>query len=294
MNSDNMGIAATDKPALKKSSSLMDAMAPILDSTTAIVGISMVIFWIMVALFAPYVTTYDPLEQDVSSLNLGPTRGHWLGTDQLGRDIWSRIAYGARLVLLLAPISVLCSLILGGILGLLGGYFGGLIDEIIMRILDAMLAFPRILIYLLIIAATGASATNIVIAISVSGVPGIARLIRGLTLDIRTRDYVLAAKSRGESPLYIMFVEILPNARGPVMVDAMLRIGYAIFSIGTLGFLGLGLPPPTPDWGSMVQRGMEQVFTNPWAVLWPSIAISSLVVGLNLFVDGIQEYSRRY
>jgi len=163
-----------------------------------------------------------------------------------------------------------------------------------MRLLDAIMAFPAILLYLIIIFALGPSATNVVIAITIAGAPGIARLVRSLTLDIRTREYIAAAKLRGENPFYIMFVEILPNARGPIIVDVMLRIGYAVIAIGTLGFLGLGLPPPAPDWGSMVAQGRIYIWINPWPVLWPSLAISSLVIGLNLFADGLREETMRY
>jgi peptide/nickel transport system permease protein len=191
-------------------------------------------------------------------------------------------------------LSVLCALAIGTTLGLIGGYFGGWIDEVVMRVLDAIMAFPVILLYLIIIVALGPSAINVVIAITIAGAPGIARLVRSLTLDIRTREYIAAAELRGENPFYIMFVEILPNARGPIIVDAMLRIGYAVFAIGTLGFLGLGLPPPAPDWGSMVAQGRLYIWINPWAVLWPSLAISSLVIGLNLFADGLHEETMRY
>jgi len=158
-----------------------------------------------------------------------------------------------------------------------------------------MMAFPVILLYMIIIAAIGPSALNIVMAIAIVGTPGIARLVRSLTLDIRTHDYIRAAETRGESIWYIMFHEILPNARGPLIVDAMLRVGYAIFAMGTLGFLGLGLPPPSPDWGSMVAKGRQYIMAgSPWAALWPSVAIASLVVGLNLFADGLREELARY
>jgi peptide/nickel transport system permease protein len=217
-----------------------------------------------------------------------------LGTDDLGRDLLARVVHGSRLVLTLAPLSVLCVLLVGSTLGLLSGYFGGTVDEFVMRILDAMMAFPTILLYMIILAALGPSTVNVVLAITIGGTPGIARLVRSLALDIRTRDYIAAAELRGEHPLYMMFVEILPNARGPIIVDAMLRVGYAVFAIGTLGFLGLGVPPPSPDWGSMVARGRDFIWTNPWAVLWPALAISSLVVGLNLFADGLREESLRY
>ncbi|MBA7674176.1 Glutathione transport system permease protein GsiD [subsurface metagenome] len=271
-----------------------DAIAPILASKVALIGLGLVSFWILVAIFAPLITPYGPLEQDLEAMNLGPSVEHPLGADNLGRDLWARLIYGARTILILAPLSVLCALAVGATLGLIGGYFGGWIDEIVMRVLDAIMAFPAILLYLIIIFALGPSATNVVIAITIAGTPGIARLVRSLTLDIRTREYIAAAKLRGENPFYIMFVEILPNARGPIIVDAMLRIGYAVFAIGTLGFLGVGLPPPAPDWGSMVAQGRLYIWINPWPVLWPSTAISSLVIGLNLFADGLREETMRY
>jgi len=271
-----------------------DALAPILASKVALVGLGFVSFWILVAIFAPLITPYGPLEQDPEAMNLGPSAEHPLGADNLGRDLWARLIYGARTILVLAPLSVLCALAVGATLGLIGGYFGGWIDEIVMRVLDAIMAFPAILLYLIIIFALGPSATNVVIAITIAGAPGIARLVRSLTLDIRTREYIAAAELRGENPFYIMFVEILPNARGPIIVDAMLRIGYAVFAIGTLGFLGVGLPPPAPDWGSMVAQGRLYIWINPWPVLWPSLAISSLVIGLNLFADGLREETMRY
>jgi peptide/nickel transport system permease protein len=273
---------------------LRDALDPLLASKVALIALAIVLLWVFVAVFATIISPYDPLEQDYTAPNEGPSVKHPLGTDDLGRDLLSRLLHGARLILVLAPLSVLCALAVGTTLGLSAGYFGGLVDDVLMRILDAMLAFPTILLYLIIIFAVGPSAINVVLAITIAGAPGIARLVRSLTLDIRTREYIAAAELRGENPFYIMFKEILPNAWGPIMVDAMLRVGYAVFAIGTLGFLGLGLPPPTPDWGSMVARGRKFIWLNPWAVLWPSLAISSLVVGLNLFADGLREEMTRY
>jgi peptide/nickel transport system permease protein len=277
-------------------------------SKIAVIGLAIVLFWIFVAVFAPLLTPYTPTEQDYKAQNQGPTAAHILGADSLGRDIWSRLIYGARVVLVILPINekvwipggtalwgVFLGLLFGATLGLMGGYLGGWVDEVMMRLLDAMMAFPVILLYMIIISAVGASATNVVLAIAIVGTPGIARLVRSLALDIRTRDYIRAAELRGENPFYIMFVEILPNARGPIIIDAMLRVGYAIFAMGTLGFLGLGLPPPSPDWGSMVAKGRQFILAgSPWAALWPSVAIASLVVGLNLLADGLREESLRY
>ena len=298
--------AATLRPSRLRR--LWDSVSIIFASKTAMVGLAIVLFWVFVAVFAPVLTPYTPTEQDYTAQNQGPSTVHLLGTDSLGRDIWSRLIYGARVVLVILPVTeklwlpagtalwgVFLGLVAGCTLGLMGGYLGGWIDEIIMRFLDAMMAFPVILLYMIIIAAVGASAVNVVLAIAVVGTPGIARLVRSLALDIRTRDYIRAAETRGESPWYIMLVEILPNARGPIIVDAMLRVGYAIFAMGTLGFLGLGLPPPSPDWGSMVAKGRQFILAgSPWAALWPSVAIASLVVGLNLFADGLREESLKY
>jgi peptide/nickel transport system permease protein len=272
---------------------LRESLTLITASKVALVGLAIVIFWVSVAIFSLF-TTLNPFAQDVDAVNAPPSAAHPLGTDDLGRDLLARVIHGSRLVLTLAPLSVLCVLLVGSTLGLLSAYFGGTVDEFVMRILDAMMAFPTILLYMIILAALGPSTVNVVLAITIGGTPGIARLVRSLALDIRTRDYIAAAELRGERPLYMMFVEILPNARGPIIVDAMLRVGYAVFAIGTLGFLGLGVPPPSPDWGSMVARGRDFIWTNPWAVLWPALAISSLVVGLNLFADGLREESLRY
>ncbi len=287
---------------------LRNAVTVLFASKTAVVGLILVLFWVIVAIFAPFLTPYTPTEQDWKNPNQGPTAAHPLGTDELGRDLWSRLMYGARVVLVVLPVNdkiwlpggtavwgVLASLLFGAALGLLSGYKGGWVDEITMRLLDAMMSIPVILLYLIIVAAIGASAVNVVLAITIVGTPGMARLVRGLTLDIRTRDYVRAAETRGESIWFIMFVEILPNAKGPIIIDAMLRMGYAIFAMGTLGFLGLGLPPPSPDWGSMVSKGREFILSDsPWAALWPSLAIASLVIGLNLLADGLREETMRY
>jgi len=277
-------------------------------SKTAMIGLFIVLFWVLAAIFAPLLTPYSPTEQDYKARNSPPSAAHILGTDDLGRDLWARLIYGARVVLVMLPINdhlwlpigtaiwgVLLGLIVGATLGLMSGYMRGWKDEVVMRGLDAMMAFPVILLYMIIIAAVGSSATNVVLAIAIVGVPGIARLVRSLALDIRTRDYIRAAELRGENPWYIMFVEILPNARGPIIIDAMLRVGYAIFAMGTLGFLGLGLPPPSADWGSMVAVGRRFILAgSPWAAIWPSLAIASLVVGLNLLADGLREETMRY
>ncbi|MAT41758.1 MAG: ABC transporter permease [Anaerolineaceae bacterium] len=278
----------------------------VFNSRIATIGLLMVLFWIVLGLVSLFWTPFDPNASNFVQ-NLNPNGTNILGTDHLGRDIFSRLMQGTQVILLktrlpnggiipggVAIWGVFGSLLVGTFLGLNAGYRGGWYDQIIMQILDALIAFPVIVLYLVVIAALGRGDVVVILAITVTGAPGVARLARGLALDIRTRDYIRAAETRGESPWYIMFKEILPNVFSPLFVDAMLRVGYAIFMIGTLGFLGIGLPPPDPDWGNMVNEARKNIFSNPVAVIWPAISIASLVIGLNLFADGLREEITRY
>jgi peptide/nickel transport system permease protein len=285
----------------------------VFDSRVATVGLGLVLFWFIVGIVSLFWTPHSTTGNDFSP-NLPPNAVNWLGTDHLGRDIVSRLMAGTQVVLLktrlpdfirsltglsvipggVALWGVLWALVWGSILGLNAGYRGGWWDQIIMQVLDALIAFPVIVLYLVIVAAFGQSDMVVITAITITGTPGIARLIRSMTFDLRTRDYVRAAETRGESKAWVMFREILPNALGPLLVDAMLRVGYAIFAIGTLGFLGIGLPPPEPDWGSMVNDARGDIFKYQLPVIWPALSIASLVVGLNLLADGLREEITRF
>lgn len=286
---------------------IRNSLGIIRESRVGMVGLGLVLFWILIAFVSLFWVPYDPTA-NLFQQNLPPNATNWLGTDHLGRDIASRLMTGTQVILLktrlpgggmsipggVALWGVFGSLALGILLGLNAGYRGGWIDQVIMQFLDALIAFPQIVLYLVVIAALGQGDLVVILAISITGAPGVARLARSLALDIKTRDYIRAAETRGESIWFIMFREILPNARGPLLVDSMLRVGYAIFAIGTLGFLGLGLPPPDPDWGTMVNEARKNIFTNAGAVIVPSVAIASLVIGLNLFADGLREELSRY
>ncbi len=265
------------------------------ESPILVAGASILAFWLLVAIFAPFIAPFGPNENLVPMALPGDRtpggRTMWLGADHLGRDVLSRIIYGGRTVLTYAPLATLCAYTVGVTLGLVAGYKGKWVDELLSRFADLVLAFPVIVLYIVIIQKFGASGVNILIAVTLASSPGIMRLVRGVVLDLRTRAYVSAAQMRGESTLYILFVEILPNARGPLIVDACLRLGYVTITIGTLGFLGLGLPPPTPDWGGMINESRHFALVFPHMAIFPCIAVSSLVLAFNLIADGLRELS---
>jgi len=207
--------------------------------------------------------------------------------------VLTRLFWGTRVVILLAPISVLLGILIGAPLGLISGYVGGVVDMLIMRGSDIIMSFPTLLLFILIITSVGPSVLVVVISIAIGNIPTITRIVRSLALDERTKDYVNAARLRGERRSYILLREILPNVSGPIIVDTTIRVGYAIMTVGSLGFLGLGIPPPTPDWGGMINQGRPWIFLMPWVVLAPAAALSSVVVALNLLADGIREIAQQ-
>lgn len=277
-------------------SKIISSIALLRESPIAIFGLSLIMFWVILAILAPVLPLYDPnapLEPfkfplDSSAKNDGL---YWLGTDHKGRDILSRVIFGAQQVLIWATTATAVAYIVGMLMGVVAGYLGGWWDEAISFISNILLSFPVIVLYIIIITYLGATGFNIVLAVTFASAPGIMRIVRGLVLDLRTRDYIFAAQTRGESPLYIMLVELLPNARGPLIVDACLRLGYTTITIAMLGYLGLGLPPPDPDWGKMIAETQPLgSFAGHMAVV-PAVAISSLVLGFNLLADGLREIS---
>jgi peptide/nickel transport system permease protein len=266
------------------------------ESRIGLVGVAICLFWALVAVFADVLAPFDPLQSIAPLAKPGAATEAgvlWLGADYIGRDILSRIIHGTRTVLIWAPIATASAYLVGVVLGLTAGYYGKWVDDAISFVANTILAFPVLVLLILIISILGPSGLSIVVAVTFASSPAVFRLVRGETLSIRNRDFIAAAKTRGESAVYILFVEVLPNAKAPLIVDACLRMGYTTIFIGVLGFLGLGFPPPTPDWGGMVNENRAIALVAPHMTLFPCLAISSLVLGLNLLADGIGEVSKK-
>lgn len=254
----------------------------------ALVGSAVFLFFFLMALIGPLVAPYDFQAQAGADRLQGPSVQHFFGTDQYGRDIFSRVLVGSRGIFLLGGTATLLAVIVGTAIGLLSGYMGGFFDEAVMRLLDVFLSIPSLLLALVLLSTLGPSMLNLVAVVTVLYVPMIARVVRSMVLDLKTKEFVEAAKVRGESALYIMFREILPNAMPPLVVETAARFSYSIFLIASLGFLGLGVQPPSPNWGLMVAEARDSYALAPWMLLFPAGAISLLIVGVSLLSDGLR------
>jgi len=255
----------------------------------AVVGAIMLSFFVICAVFADYLAPYDPLEPDLRNNLAPPTREHLLGTDELGRDILSRIIHGARISLRLGVISVGTALVFGVIIGASAGYYGGTLDQIVMRAADIVLSFPTLLLAIMIVAILGTGLTNAMIAVGISLVPEYARLTRSTFLYLRELDFVQAAKMVGASDVRIIFRHILPNSLAPLIVQSTLNIATAILSAAALGFLGFGAQPPLPEWGAMLSKGRVYLMVAPHITLYPGLAIVISVLSLNMIGDGLRD-----
>ncbi len=255
----------------------------------AAIGAVLVLGWVVIALVAPLIVPYNPIKGDFFNLQAAPSSAHWFGTDNHGRDVLSRVLMGSRSVLLLAAASTLASLIVGTIIALAAGFYGGVVDEILMRIADAAMALPAVLLALLILAMMGPGDLGLFAATVIVFSPLVARVVRSAVLPLAGREFIDAAKLRGENDFSIMLRELVPNLLGVLAVEGSIRLGYAIFLIASLGFLGVGVQPPTPDWGVMVSDAQGYASQSPWMVIFPALAISSLVIGINLLSDGIKQ-----
>jgi peptide/nickel transport system permease protein len=284
-------------PALDHPSRIRrETLKQIVRSPTFIVGAIVTLFWVVCALAGTHILPYDPINDTFTPSYHSPTWAHPFGMDRVGRDVFSRVLMGSRSVLEVAPAATLLGVTLGSAIGLAMGYFGGWVDNVIGRVVDAVLAVPFIVLAILVLTALSSSSEGInvsslklIVVIGIAFTPIVARTVRSAVLAERDLDYVAAARLRDERAPYIMFAEILPNVMGPIVVETTVRLGYAVFAVATLAFVGYGPQPPSPDWGLQIADQYADVTLAWWAVVFPALAIASLVVAINLIADTVQQ-----
>jgi len=253
------------------------------------IGILIILILILTAIFSPLISTHNPIEENILKRLQSPSKNHFLGTDEMGRDVFSRMVYGTRISISIGIIAVGISVIVGTFLGLMSGYFGGKIDAVIMRFVDIMLCFPTFFLILMVIAFLEPNIYNVMIVIGLTSWPGLARLVRGETLSVKERDFIIAAKGLGLRKRRIIFVHILPNVLAPVIVTSILGVGAAILTESGLSFLGLGVQPPTPSWGNILTSGKDYIHIAWWLSLFPGLAILITVLSWNLLGEGLRD-----
>ena len=251
-------------------------------------GTTITLLFLILAAIGPLLAPYGENEMVAADARQPPSAAHWFGTDNLGRDVFSRVILGAREILVLSGLGTFTAVLAGIGIGLLSGYKGGWLDEILMRFFDSLLALPALLLALLLLGALGRSGSSVLVVIAVVYTPIVARVVRSVVLSVKSKEFVEAARLQGESLLRILFVEILPSVLPALAVEAALRFSYAIFLVASLGFLGVGVQPPSPNWGLMVKEARDFVNQVPWALYFPAGAISILVIGVNLLADGLK------
>lgn len=286
-----MSTKENTKQTNKKRSQWREVWRMLKKNKMALVGLGILVILVLLALFADVIADYDTvvIKQNLANRLKGPSAEHWLGTDEFGRDIFARLVHGARVSLKVGIIAVGISIILGGILGALAGFYGGRIDNIIMRIMDVFLAVPSILLAIAIVSALGPSIINLMVAISISSVPRYARIVRASVLSIRDQEFVEAARAIGANNTRIIFRHIIPNSLAPVIVQGTLGVASAILSTAGLSFIGLGIQPPAPEWGSMLSGGRQYLRYAWWVTTFPGVAIMITILSLNLLGDGLRD-----
>lgn len=286
-----MSTKENTKQTNKKRSQWREVWRMLKKNKMALVGLGILVILVLLALFADVIADYDTvvIKQNLANRLKGPSAEHWLGTDEFGRDIFARLVHGARVSLKVGIIAVGISIILGGILGALAGFYGGRIDNTIMRIMDVFLAVPSILLAIAIVSALGPSIINLMVAISISSVPRYARIVRASVLSIRDQEFVEAARAIGANNARIIFRHIIPNSLAPVIVQGTLGVASAILSTAGLSFIGLGIQPPAPEWGSMLSGGRQYLRYAWWVTTFPGVAIMITILSLNLLGDGLRD-----
>lgn len=255
----------------------------------ALIGAGIVLFFVLLAIFAPWIAPYGINDQVLADRNIAPSVDHWFGTDDFGRDVLSRVIFGARISLWVGFLAVIGSIVVGCLLGVVAGYYGKWIDMAISRTFDILLAFPSILLAIGVVAVLGPSLQNALIAIAIINIPNFGRLIRSKVLSIKEEEYIMAAKAVGMSDARILFHHVLPNSMAPIIVQGTLAIATAIIETAALGFLGMGAQPPNPEWGKMLADSRQFIILAPWTVIFPGLAIMLTVLGFNLMGDGLRD-----
>jgi len=260
-----------------------------LGNRSLMVGVILLLLIIVLAVLAPWIAPYDPNDQDVVASLGAPNAEHWFGTDFFGRDVLSRVIWGARVSLFVGAVSTAISMLVGGSIGILSGYVGGRFDQAVMAVMDVLLSFPQLIMGLIIVALLGANLADLILAIAITAVPPFARVARGPTLSLKERDFVEAGRALGFSNLRIMLVHILPNVLDDLIVMGSLWLATAIRTEASLSFIGLGLPPPTATWGSIIREGFENLLDAPWLAVFPSLAVLLVMLALNMIGDGLRD-----
>ena len=275
----------------KKKKPLREILHRLFLNKMAVVGLCILLFFVLLAIFADVLFDYDTkvIAQNIGNMFSPPSREHWCGTDELGRDILARIVHGTRVSLEVGIVAVTFSMLIGVPLGAIAGYYGGRIGEVIMRGSDILSALPSILLALTIVTALGQSMINMMIAVGISAIPGYIRIVRASVMTVKDQEYIEAARAIGDNDFIIIFKHVLENCLGPLIVQATLRVATAIQSIASLSFLGLGIKPPTPEWGLMLSSGRDYLRDAPWLTIFPGIAIMLVVLSLNLLGDGLRD-----
>ena len=258
-------------------------------SGALMIGLVLVVVMLALAILAPWIAPHDPNEQNIIDKLAGPNAIYWLGTDSFGRDVFSRILWGARVSLFVGFISTFAGVMIGVVIGIISGYFGGLVDRWISGANDVLMSFPQIIMGIILVAVLGPSMTNLILAIAITAVPAFVRVARGSTLAMKERDFVDACRALGYSHWRVMFVHVLPNILDEVVVMGSLWLATAIRTEATLSFIGLGAPPPTATWGGLVREGFDNLLDAPGLAIYPSIAILIVMIGLNLVGDGLRD-----
>jgi len=273
----------------KKKSIWLDVLKRLVRNKAAMVGLGIVLLLFIAAIFADFITPFTYYEQDLRNRFALPNATHWFGTDEFGRCIYSRIIYGSRISLRVGFVTIIFSVALGGFLGALAGFYGGIIDNIIMRFTDIILAIPNILLAIAVVAALGNDLTNIMIAVGVGSMPQYARILRASVLTLRDQEFVEAARASGANDFRLITRHIVPNALAPIIVQATLGVAGAILVVAGLSFIGIGLQPPTPEWGAMLSTGRHYLRDFPHMTTFPGLAIMIVILGLNMFGDGLRD-----